>query len=155
MHKQVEQFNQEILKIEPREVGLMGEQEFRLSMQQLREEISEIEDAYAEGDLVGVLDGLIDLDYFQKGVVYKHGISAEVYKLLFGQVHHCNMTKKKGVKETRQGFGDSADAIKPTGWIAPETKIRDTLRAIRYESIEDTTPRHTISTPDGSGNGTD
>lgn len=124
MHKMVENFNRKILGIQRRPLGLMNHEEFKLSLAQLREEIQEIEDAYNEGDLVGVIDGLIDLDYFQKGVVYKHGVSRSLYRRLFSAVHHCNMTKKKGVKETRQGFGDSADAIKPQGWVPPEEAIR-------------------------------
>ena len=124
MHKMVENFNRKILGIQRRQLGLMNPEEFKLSLTQLREEIQEIEDAYNEGDLVGVIDGLIDLDYFQKGVVYKHGVGRSLYRKLFSAVHHCNMTKKKGVKETRQGFGDSADAIKPQGWVPPEEAIR-------------------------------
>ena len=132
-HKKVEIFNKQVLGIEPRDLQMMPEDEFRLSMKQLREEIDEIEEAYREGNLVGVVDGLIDLDYFHKGIVYKHGINYAIYQMLFGQVHDCNMTKKKGVKETRQGFWDAADAIKPQGWIAPEVKIYETLKAVAYD----------------------
>lgn len=124
MHKMVENFNRKILGIPRRQLSLMNDDEFHLSLTQLREEIQEIEDAYSEGDLVKVVDGLIDLDYFQKGVVYKHGIGRSLYRRLFSAVHHCNMTKRKGIKDTRQGFGDSADAIKPEGWIPPEEAIR-------------------------------
>lgn len=132
-HKKVEIFNKQVLGIEPRDLGMMPKDEFKLSMAQLREEIEEIEEAYDEGNLVGVVDGLIDLDYFHKGIIYKHGINYAIYHMLFGQVHESNMTKKKGVKETRRGFGDAADAIKPQGWVAPETKIYETLKAVAYD----------------------
>lgn len=129
MHKLVEYFNQFILGIAPRKLGLQQENEFQLSMRQLREEIEEIEEAYQKGDLVGVVDGLIDLDYFHKGIIYKHGIPAPLYAQMFEAVHDCNMAKVKGVKETRAGFGDAADAIKPEGWVAPETVLAEIIQA--------------------------
>lgn len=131
-HKKVEDFNRNVLGIESRDLGMMPREEFKLSMKQLREEITEIEEAYEKGDLVGVVDGLIDLDYFHKGIIYKHGINYAIYNMLFGQVHDCNMTKKKGVKKGREGFGNAADAVKPEGWVSPEVKIYETLRAVTY-----------------------
>lgn len=127
MHKLVVIFNRDILGIPERKLGLMGEDEFKLSLHQLREELDEIEEAYNEGDLVKVVDGLIDLDYFHKGVIYKHGISEPVYEQMFEVVHNANMAKKKGVKESRQGYGDSADAVKPEGWIPPEETLGEII----------------------------
>lgn len=128
MHQLVEHFNREILGIEERKLGLQDPNEFRLSLHQLREEIDEIEEAYENGDLVGVIDGLIDLDYFHKGVVYKMGIPSTLYAQMFEAVHSCNMAKSRGTKETRQGYGDSADAIKPEGWVAPEVVLAEMIQ---------------------------
>lgn len=129
-HEQVVEFNQKILGIAPRKVGLQNANEFDLSMHQLQEEITEIIEAYLNQDLVGVIDGLIDLDYFLKGVIYKHGLTPSLYENLFTQVHEANMDKKKGVKKGREGYGDAADAIKPQGWVPPEDRIRKILRTI-------------------------
>lgn len=127
MRKLVEKFNQEKLGILFRHIGLMEESEFRLSLHQLREEIDEIEEAYEQGNLVGVVDGMIDLDYYLKGVVYKHGIDRDLYQKLFKVVHKANMAKVKGVKETRQGYGNAADALKPEGWVPPEVELQKIL----------------------------
>ena len=119
----VEYFNRKVLGIEPRQIGLMDPMEFKLSMTQLREEIREMEEAYEHGDLIAVVDGMVDLDYFLKGVVYKHGIMAPIYNEIFKVVHDANMQKKLGVKSGREGFDGAADAVKPAGWVAPEEKI--------------------------------
>lgn len=123
----VELFNETVLQIPRRPIGMMNAEEFKLSLHQLREEIDEIEEAFEKGDLVGVVDGLIDLDYFQKGVVYKHGINKNLYYNMFRVVHEANMAKVKGTKETRQGYGESADAIKPEGWTPPEETLAKML----------------------------
>lgn len=127
MHKRVVEFNQKVLNIKPRELGLMDHDEFQLSLAQFREETGEIAQAYDIGDLVGVIDGVIDLHFFLLGVVYKHGIPEELYKDLFMAVADANMEKKLGVKSGREGFGNSADAIKPEGWVAPEVRIRNLI----------------------------
>lgn len=126
-HVMVETFNHQVLGVEKREVSMMPDNEFRLSLRQLREEIDEIEQAYQEENLIGVLDGLIDLDYFHKGVIYKHGVSEEVYNKLFRAVHQANMEKKLGVKSTRQGFDGAADAVKPEDWVPPEDRLLEIL----------------------------
>ncbi len=124
----VVEFNQRVLGIAKRHlIGWQRPNDFRLSLAQLREEIDEVQEAYEKGDFVGLIDGLIDIDYFLKGVVYKHGLTIEQYHELFVLVHEANMEKKLGVKENRQGFGDAADAIKPQGWVAPEERIRAKL----------------------------
>lgn len=129
MHKLVEHFNKEMLEIPERKISLQDLDEFNLSLHQLREEIDEIEEAYHEGNLVGVLDGLIDLDYFQKGVLYKMGITSEFYPKCFEVVHTCNMQKVMGKKATRLGYGNSADAVKPEGWVAPEETLYEMILA--------------------------
>lgn len=126
-HKKVVKFNQDILEIAERKIGLQALDEFNLSLHQLREEIDEMEEKYHQGDLVGVLDGLIDLDYFQKGVVYKMGITEQLYNRLFGIVHDANMAKAMGKKATRLGYGNAADAVKPDGWIPPEETMYEVI----------------------------
>lgn len=123
IHSKVVSFNREILSIQERPVGLMSPNEFNLSMRQLREEISEMEDEYDRGNLVGVVDGMIDLHFFLLGVIYKHGLKEELYEKLFHEVYSANMEKKAGVKKGREGFGNAADAVKPEGWIPPEERL--------------------------------
>jgi len=118
-------FNQRVLKVEPKPtIALQDPDAFRLSLAQMREELDEMENAYEQGDLIGVIDGLIDLDYFHKGVVYKHGIGVALYNELFVAVHEANMEKKLGVNHNRPGFNGAADAVKPEGWLPPEDRLR-------------------------------
>lgn len=130
MRKQlmVVNFNQSVLGIEPRPIGLQPSEEFYLTITQLEEEISEIVYAYNSDDLIGVIDGTIDLHYFLLGKIYKLGLSPDLYEHLFEAVHRANMEKKLGVKEGREGF-DAADAIKPKGWVPPEDRIKSILRS--------------------------
>lgn len=121
--KSVENFNRKILGIERNSPQIVDRDEFDLSVHQLREEIKELVDAYETGDLVQIIDALIDIDYFLHGIIYKFGISSRVYKRLFNVVHECNMSKKVGVKKGREGFNGALDAVKPDGWVSPEETI--------------------------------
>ena len=123
-------FNRTILGIDPRKPGPQSRNEFELSMKQLKEEIGEIEEAFDKGDYIGVLDGLIDLEYFLLGVFYKNGINESTHSELFDAVHQANLLKKVGVKEGREGFGDAADAIKPDSWVDPELKFARILEKV-------------------------
>lgn len=119
-------FNQKIMKIDPRPIGLMDPAEMAFSAKSLREEIVEMVDAYDSGDLVGVIDALIDLDFFRLGILYKHGITEELYEKLFTVVWSKNMKKELGQpKPTRCEL--ALDAIKPPGWVGPEDEIRQLL----------------------------
>lgn len=126
MMKKVQEFNFQVLGVPQRELCMMPQEEMQLSLVQLREEIQEMEDKYKEGDFVGVIDGMIDLQYFLFGVVYKHGIPEYLWEKMFKAVHEANMEKKLGVKKERGDFG-AADAIKPEGWVPPEQRLQELL----------------------------
>lgn len=123
-------FNRVVLGIDPRKPGPQPKNEFKLSMKQLREEIEEIEEAYEKGDFIGILDGLIDLEYFLHGVFYKNGINESTHAELHDAVHQANLLKKIGTKEGREGFGNAADAIKPDSWVDPELKFARILEKV-------------------------
>ena len=112
-------FNQNILGIDLRKPGPQVKDEFELSMHQLKEEILEIEEAFERGDFIGILDGLIDLEYFLLGIFYKNGINEPTHTQLFDAVHQANLLKKAGIKSGREGY-NAADAIKPDSWTNPE-----------------------------------
>lgn len=120
------EFNQKVMKIEPRKLGMMDPAEMAFAAKSLREEIVEMVDAFDLGDLVGVVDALIDLDFFRRGILYKHGITPELYEKLFAVVWSKNMKKELGQpKPTRCEL--ALDAIKPIGWVGPEDEIRQLL----------------------------
>jgi predicted HAD superfamily Cof-like phosphohydrolase len=124
-HEMVVDFNQKVLLIEKRKLGLMDPAEFSLSLKYLRGEIQEMEEAYDLGDIVGVLDGLIDLNFFLLGVVYKMGISEESFNQAFKVVYEANMQKKLGLG--RKGSEDILDAVKPEDWVPPESRLQEIL----------------------------
>lgn len=122
----VQHFNREVLSIKSRSLGFQERDEFELSMRQLQEEINEISDAFAESDFIGLIDGLIDLEYFLLGVLYKNGVDCDMHSEIFEAVHNCNMQKVKGIKAGREGF-NAIDAVKPEDWVSPEERISDIL----------------------------
>lgn len=122
----VQVFNQEIMKVQPRSLGLMDPAEMAFSVKALREEVTEMMEAYDLGDLVGVVDALIDLDFFRRGILYKHGITPDLYDKLFAVVWGKNMEKRLGTpKATRCEL--AMDATKPADWVGPEDQIRALL----------------------------
>lgn len=115
-------FNQRVLGITPRETGLLAHAELTLTEKCLREEIEEFHGASINGDILGAIDGLIDLMYFAVGGLYKMGLNSDDISIIGGIVHDCNMSKKLGIVAKR-GDGSAADAVKPTDWVSPEESI--------------------------------
>lgn len=118
----VERFNREVLGIQPREHVLQSQDEMLLSSKQLTEEINEYMDAHEEGNYVESVDAIIDNMVFGLGILYKLGLTNSEFEQCFAAVMEANFTKKKGVKEGREGF-DAADAIKPEDFVPPEARI--------------------------------
>lgn len=125
---QVIDFNQTVLKIQPRSQAPLSVAEFDITVKALNEEVQEFIDASHETDYIGQIDALIDLQYFAMGALYKLGLTADQINSCCTAVHVANMTKKKGVKQSR-GDGYAADAIKPEGWVAPEPRIGEILES--------------------------
>lgn len=123
---QVIDFNQTVLKIDPRTQGALSPPEFDITVKALREEVEEFIQAAHDSDYIGQIDALIDLQYFALGAMYKLGLTAEQINCCCTAVHKANMSKKLGVKASR-GDGSAADAIKPQGWVSPEQQISDIL----------------------------
>jgi predicted HAD superfamily Cof-like phosphohydrolase len=115
-------FNQRVLHVLPRPLGLLNEAETEITAKCLREESDEFEAAIAEGDFIGAVDALVDSIYFAIGGLYKLGLTAESIEQSIFAVHNANMEKKLGVN-ARRGDGSAADAVKPEGWVGPEERI--------------------------------
>lgn len=124
--KQVAEFNENILKIEPREIGFLSQAEVDISMQCLLEESSEFLEAHKGGDIIGCIDAIVDLQYFAMGMLYKMGIPAAKIDAICTAVHNANMTKVRG-SHAKRGDGEVADAVKPADWISPEERIAEIL----------------------------
>lgn len=119
-------FNQVILNVAPRDLGLLNEAELKITCECLEEEVSELQDAHIESDFIGAVDALGDLIYFAVGAMYKLGLTAESIEASMLAIHQANMEKKLGVN-ARRGDGVVADAVKPEDWKGPEERISDIL----------------------------
>ena len=80
------------------------------------EEVDELRKAQAEGDIVEIADALGDIIYFAAGQALKYGLPIDE---IIEEIHRSNMTKTRGVKESRQNIKGS-DAIKTASYSAPE-----------------------------------
>ena len=63
-----------------------------LRLNLLEEELNELREAIADGDLVEVADALADLQYVLSGAVLEFGLG-DKFKALFDEVHRSNMSK--------------------------------------------------------------
>lgn len=126
-HKVID-FNQTVLKIQPRIQGPLSRPEFEITVKALNEEVQEFITASQDADYIGQIDALIDLQYFAMGALYKLGLTANQINRCCYAVHEANMSKKLGVKASR-GDGSAADAIKPADWVAPEQRIGEILES--------------------------
>lgn len=102
------------------QVRFMSDQDMKMSEVQLKEEVTEMMEAYEKGDLVGTVDACLDLMYFVWGILYRMGVSGEKALLCFQEVHRANMGKVRGVNPHRLGLEGADDAYKPQGWKGPE-----------------------------------
>ena len=85
--------------------------EFRINF--LQEELDEMKTAQTADDVV---DALVDLCVVAIGTMDAFGIDAHE---AWDRVHHCNMMKEVGIKESRPNKLGLPDLIKPTGWYPP------------------------------------
>ena len=123
---QVVDFNQEVLGIQQRSIGMQDPHEAALSYTQLIEEAREYQEAIGHADFIDCVDAILDGLYFSYGILYKMGLSEDIVNSMFNAIHEANMTKAKGVKAGREGF-KAADATKPSGWVDPKITMTEIL----------------------------
>tara|TARA_R110000744_G_scaffold21338_5_gene55367 strand:+ start:1309 stop:1728 length:420 start_codon:yes stop_codon:yes gene_type:complete len=120
MIKDIYEFNTEILEVKRKGPKLLEEVEINWLIGALREEIQELIDANEIKDLVGCVDGVLDLAYFAVGACVRMGLTKNQIEDCFQVIHTANMAKRKGIKESRPQDGSIADAVKPIEWEPPE-----------------------------------
>ncbi len=88
----------------------------------LQEELDETIKCYEEGDLIGVADGLADLNWVSYGTALMMGIP---WQLVWAEVNRANMEKVRanGADDARSKRGSSIDIVKPAGWREPAHTI--------------------------------
>ena len=85
--------------------------EFRIAF--LQEELDEMKSAKNADDVV---DALIDLCVVAIGTLDSFEVNSDE---AWNRVHHCNMMKEVGIKESRPNPLGLPDLIKPQGWYPP------------------------------------
>lgn len=93
--------------------GLPDDSVVSLRLSLIREELSELESALAERDVVEVADALADLLYVTYGTAISFGIDA---RPIFEEVHRSNMAKTGG------GTRDDGKVLKPPDWKPPQVR---------------------------------
>lgn len=120
----VKAFHAKMLWPMPGRPQLMRPEDMAVRVRMLQEEVGEIDLAFARGDLVKVVDGLLDLIYFAHGTLDWCGVCGDTYAECWDAVHDANMKKEPG--STNRGV---FDAVKPGGWVSPDEDIRKILQA--------------------------
>ena len=88
----------------------------KLRMRMLTEEYAETMDAYLQGDVEEMIDGLIDIMVIATGTLDIAGVDANK---AWDQVMEANLAKKVGIKPGRPNPLGLPDLIKPEGWTSP------------------------------------
>lgn len=110
MMEQVDTFQRLVTKVPYSSNGVSFPEKSRHG--HIAEELMEIIECHAQGDIAGVVDGYIDMIYVAIGTLLQMGIHPEYP---FSEVHEANM-KKEGAKTKRHDY----DAVKPVGWKPPD-----------------------------------
>lgn len=111
---QTERFAREIVGLPiPNEPRRLSSKRKNFAISAMEEELVEfIESRTIEDEA----DALVDMAYFALGRLVEMGLSPTA---LFDEVHHANMSKKRGELSKRPG-SLGYDAIKPEGWMPPD-----------------------------------
>lgn len=114
--EQVHEFN----KLAGRELSetprAVPKEQFKAQMLLIAEEVEEIAKAYKENNYVGILDGMIDVQYVLNGLVELCGLRYEFIEG-FQKVHENNMTKVKDAEgNIIAKFNENGKIIKPESY---------------------------------------
>jgi len=112
----VRAFSQKLGMIEFRTPGHITKRLAQERGHMMLEEVNEFIDGVEENDLAKMADALIDLVYFAKGTALKLGLP---WVALWADVQRANMAKERGTN--KRGF--KVDAVKPPGWMGPNTSL--------------------------------
>jgi predicted HAD superfamily Cof-like phosphohydrolase len=117
MYDDVCYFHEKVLGQEFPDYPQMISQEFALErFRFIQEELDEYLKAAIAGDMVGAVDGLLDIVYVSFGTLFFMGVNGD---RCWRIVQDANMRKERGVTNR----GNEIDAVKPPGWVGPEAGI--------------------------------
>jgi predicted HAD superfamily Cof-like phosphohydrolase len=116
-------FNEQVIGTGDVELNALTEKQHNWTQTFVAEEAKELAEAFAEQDIVKMVDAVGDLIYGAMGTFKKMGLTREHVHAVFLAIHNANMTKKRGDK----GRGSDEDAVKPADFVPPEEAIADIL----------------------------
>lgn len=109
--------------------GFLPDENMKVKVGHLKEEMVEIEKALENKDLSEFCDGIIDLVYVALGTLNLMNMPV---KALWNDVHVRNMQKIRATADNMGKRGSTFDVIKPEGWTGPRTsEIIDVYRPTR------------------------
>ncbi len=117
MVKDLARFHQKFEMPENSTPALLDKELMNFRVKFLQEELDETIDAFEDGNIFDVADGLIDLVYVAIGTAELMGLP---WKELWNEVQKANMAKERAIKEEDSKRGSTFDVIKPEGWTPPD-----------------------------------
>lgn len=112
----IDRFHTQVLELERRPVNLINPEFILERVRFLQEELTEFCDAGLTDNLVGAVDGLLDIIYVAAGTLWFMGVPAQE---CWNVVQKANMAKVRGTTSR----GNAIDARKPEGWVPPEGEL--------------------------------
>ena len=110
----------------------------------LQEELDELKEAIADGDITGVADALSDIQYVLSGAILEFGLGSK-FKALFEEVQRSNMSKVCGdlqtaeatvefyqKKDGTQGFIEESHH----GFLVYRTSDKKVLKSVKYSPAD-------------------
>lgn len=96
-------------------VGVLNEEQYRLYLKLIREEMEEHNVAYASRDAVEELDALIDILVVTIGAIHSMGADAEGAWKEVMSTNFAKIDSESGKVRKRE----DGKVLKPLGWVAP------------------------------------
>lgn len=119
------------------------EKRCKLRVSLLQEELDELSEAIAEGDIVGVADALCDIQYVLSGAILEFGLQ-NAFHDLFEEVQRSNMSKAclnlEEAEETLRHFGAKGQEAfyeeKYGKYLVYRKEDRKTLKSVNYSPAD-------------------
>ena len=106
--------------------GLISKRDFDFRVNFMHEEIRELIEGNAQGNLTQIADALVDLVYVALGTAHYFGLP---FQALWDEVHRANMEKQpwKEGDPVKPRNASGLEVVKPEGWLPPDIEgvIRD------------------------------
>lgn len=115
------------LPVEEFPVTDIGERDFLLRFNLMKEENEEYLEACREGDLNGIADALGDMMYILFGTIVRHGLQDKIEKV-FEEIHQSNMSKLD--HDGKPIYRDDGKVLKGPNYFKP--RIADVLGEKSY-----------------------